>query len=193
MREFVRTRWASDLNHSQRWALKELAERESATVSGHPTEATEDDFNIHSSTALVLLRQGYAEETDDGGIAVTEDGLQKIGKIPVDREERRRKAAAASLEAQATGKWRPVPAGYSAAAERDAKDAKRFWAQAVSGVHAAKENLNRARKMLKLSEEWGAEEDELAACREDIEAAKKGVVEAEANLQSIKGEQKRAA
>ncbi len=192
MREFVRTRWASDLNHNQRWALKELAEREFATASGHPTEVTDGELNIHTSTALVLLRQGYAEQSEDG-IVATEDGLRKIGKIQDHAEDRRRKAAAASLEAQASGKWHPVPAGYSAAAERDAVDARRFWAQAVSEVHGAKENLSWFRDMLKLSEQWGADGAELEACREDIEMAQKHVKEAEARLQSIKGEKKRAA
>lgn len=194
-RTFVRTRWASDLSDDARQALRELSEVEQATVSGEATGTTDGVLNIHSATALSFVRKGYAKLTDDDHVQATEEGLIKIGKVHLSRSRRRRMKEAESLDTQASGKWRPVPAGYSAAAERNAKDAKRFWAQAVEGVEAAKQHLAWTRWMLKLTESWGdADDGELDACREDIEAAEVRLAQAKAHTESLKGEpQQRAA
>jgi len=191
---FVRTRWASDLNDQSRRALQELAEFEQARVTADSTGTVDEELRINATTAVSLIRKGYADLVDADHVAVTREGLVKIGKVTISRSERRRAKEAEALDAQASGEWRPVPAGYSAEAERDAKDSKRFWAQAVSAVRAAKEDLAWERKMLKLTELSGeADEAELEVCREDVEKAEARLAQAKVQLESLKGEQQRAA
>jgi len=189
----VRTQWASDIGHKVRRVLRELSEVEDAEVSAEPNGTTDGVLNVHHQTATSLVIKGYAERVGDDHIAITREGQIKIGRIEISRSERRRRKEAESLRAQASGEWRPVPAGYSAQAQRDYADAIHSVAVASAQVGQAKESLNWARDMLRMSREWGAGEDELETWREEVEKAKEDVAEAEAHRDAVTRQQARCA
>jgi hypothetical protein len=114
----VRLGWASNLTRAGRAALTELADVDRAVVSGAPNGRTETALNINTATADTLLKYGYAEQLESGDLAITRDGLIKIGRVTLTRSERRRQREAESLAAQASGDWKPAPAGESAASSR---------------------------------------------------------------------------
>lgn len=184
-RTFVRTLWASDINHAARQVLQELADVDSAAVSAAPTDMAEETLNIQHQTALSLVRKGYVEIVDDNRVAITREGLIKIGRIVISRAERRRRKEAESLRAQASGEWQPAPAGHSAQAQQDHVAARRAFAQAGAEVGEARDHLNWTRDMLRTSREWGAGEAELKACQEEIDAAKKRLAALETQRDSL--------
>ena len=192
-RLFVRTTWASHLNHNARRALQELGAVEDAAVSADATNTTNGVLSIQQQTAMSLVRKGYVKRVGDDHIAITREGQIKIGRIVISRSERRRHREAESLRAQANGEWRPVPAGYSAEAQEDYANAIHNVAAAGAELAHAKENLAWALDMLRMSREWGAGEAELEACREDVETAKQYVAKAEARRDAMKRQQERYA
>lgn len=190
---FVRITWSSNLTPGAREALEGMADGLQAAVSGNANARTKEGVNVNRQTAMIFLRFGYAEACEDAKLAITREGEIKVGRIELSRAERQRRKAAESLKAQESGEWAPVPAGYSAAAERDQRDSKRFWALAVEGVHAAKAHLNGERRMMKMAKTWGYTDEELEVFVEELEKAKARLASAEAHLRSLKGEGKRAA
>jgi hypothetical protein len=189
----VRTQWASDIGHKVRRALRELSDVEEAVVSAGPNGTTDGVLNIQHQTATSLVLKGYAERVGDDRIAITREGQIKIGRIEISRSERRHRKAAEALRAQASGEWRPVPAGYSAQAQQDYADAIHSVAAAGADVGQARENLNWARDMLQMSKEWGATEAELEVCREEVESAKEDVAKAETHRDAVTRQQERRA
>jgi len=189
----VRTQWASDIGHKVRRALQELADVEDALVSAEPNGTTDGVLNIQHQTATSLVIKGYAERLGDDRITVTREGQIKVGRIQISRSERRRRNAAEALRAQATGEWRPVPAGYSAEAQEDYADAIHSVAAAGAEVGRAKERLNWARDMLRMSREWDASEAELETWQEEVEKAKEDVAKAEAHRDVVTRQQERYA
>jgi hypothetical protein len=131
------------------------------------------------------VQRGFAAQSDDG-IVITESGLRKVGKIRESREERRRKAANASLKAQASGKWDPAPAGSSALASEGDALKRGEWAEAVNDVNAAQETLNGERQLLEMAKEWNAGQGLLDALRAQIEVAKKELDRAKAELERLR-------
>jgi hypothetical protein len=180
------------LNHRSRRALRELADGETATVSGKATGQIEGGLNIHQSTALMFVRKGYAELLDDDTIGITREGLVKIGRVTISRSERRRRKEAESLRAQATGEWVPVPAGYSALASQNDADARRTYAETAEELTGAKSELQRALEWLHLSKRWGAEEAELESDRKEVERWRERVERAQAEFDAL-NKKKRAA
>lgn len=189
----VRTQWASDIGHKVRRALRELSDVEDAVVSTEPNGITDGVLNIQHQTATSLVIKGYAERVGDDRIAITREGQIKIGRIEISRSERRHRKAAEALRAQASGEWRPVPAGYSAQAQQDYADAIHSVAAAGANVGQAREHLNWTRDMLQMSKEWGATEAELEVCREEVESAKEDVAKAEAHRDAVTRQQERRA
>lgn len=189
----VRTRWASDIGHKVRRVLQELSDVEDAVVSAKPNGTTDGVLNVQHQTATSLVIKGYAERVGDDRIAITREGQIKIGRIEISRSERRRRKEGESLRAQASGEWRPVPAGYSAQAQQDYADAIHSVSLAGVQVGEAKESLDWARDMLRMSREWGAGEDELETWREEVEKAKENVAEAEAHRDAVTRQQERRA
>lgn len=189
---FVRTTWASDLNHRARAVLRSLADVDQAEVSGSESGPTDAGaFNVHSQTALSLIRKGYAEAVDDDHICITREGMIKVGKIAIPRAERKRRKEAESLEAQASGKWKPAPAGASRDAERADRDAREELAEASRDVAYAKEALNQEYDLLRLIRRWGDDGGEEAQALADIERQKARLADVEAQLAALK--QRRAA
>lgn len=166
---------------------------EDAVVSAEPNGITDGVLNIQHQTATSLVIKGYAERVGDDRIAITREGQIKIGQIEISRSERRQRRAAEALRAQASGEWRPVPAGYSAQAQQDYADVIHSVAEAGAHVGQARENLNWARDMLQMSKEWGATEAELEVCREEVESAKEDVAKAEAHRDAVTRQQERRA
>jgi hypothetical protein len=189
----VRTQWASDIGHKVRRVLRELSDVEDAVVSAEPNGTTDGVLNVQHQAATSLVIKGYAERVGDDRIAITREGQIKIGRIEISRSERRRRKEAESLRAQASGEWRPVPAGYSAQAQQDYADAIHSVSVAGVQVGQAKESLDWARDMLRMSREWGAGEDELETWREEVEKAKENLAKAEANRDAVTRRQERRA
>jgi hypothetical protein len=189
----VRTQWASNIGHKVRRALRELSDVEDAVVSAEPNGITDGVLNIQHQTATSLVIKGYAERVGDDRIAITREGQIKIGRIEISRSERRHRKAAEALRAQASGEWRPVPAGYSAQAQQDYSDAIHSVAAAGANVGQAREHLNWTRDMLQMSKEWGATEAELEVCREEMASAKEDVAKAEAHRDAVTRQQERRA
>lgn len=158
---------------------------EDAVVSAEPNGTTDGVLNVQHQTATSLVIKGYAERVGGDRIAITREGQIKIGRIEISRSERRHRKEAESLRAQASGEWRPVPAGYSAQAQQDYADAIRSVAAAGAQVGQAKERLNWARDMLRMSREWDAGEDELETWREEVEKAKDDLAKAEASRDAM--------
>lgn len=189
----VRTQWASDIGHKVRRVLQGLGDVEDAVVSAEPNGTTNGVLNVQHQTATSLVIKGYAERVGDDRIAITREGLIKIGRIEISRSERRHRKEAESLRAQASGAWRPAPAGHSAQAQEDYADAIHSVAAAGAQVGQAKETLTWAQDMLQMSREWGADEDELETWREEVEKAKEDVARAEANRDAVTRQQERRA
>jgi hypothetical protein len=180
----VRTRWRRALNDNQEEALRLLGDHARATV-GNATEVTADGrLIVHGQTAMSLMRFNFIERSDDG-IAITREGLIKIGKAQETRAERQHKEMARSLEAQRSGEWVPAAAGESARASEDYEDARRERGQVHSALLGARSNLDFYRDMLDLCLAWGGSPDEAARCRVDIERAEKRVVSAKAAVDAL--------
>jgi hypothetical protein len=192
-RMYVRTQWASDIGHKVRRVLQELNDVEDAVVSAEPNGTTDGVLNVQHQTATSLVIKGYAERVGDDRIAITREGQIKIGRIEISRSERRHRKAAEALRAQTSGEWRPVPAGYSAQAQEDYADAIHSVAAAGAEVGQAKERLDWAQDMLRMSRTWGASEDELETWREEVEKAKEDVAKAEGHRDAMTRQQERRA
>lgn len=193
MRTYVRFRPSSALNSNQTRALKLLAEHGEASVARRATAVEDATLTIHTETALSLIGHGVAEPSDNDGVAITEKGLRKTGKLRETPAQRRAQQAARALEAQASGKWEPAPAGASAQAERDAASARREWARARADVGAKQEEVYWARRMLRLAREWDGSEAEIAYQLEELGAAEARLAEAKAELERLRQQQTRAA
>lgn len=189
----VRTQWASDIGHKVRRVLRELSDVEDAVVSAEPNGTIDGVLNVQHQAATSLVIKGYAERIGDDRIAITREGQIKIGRIEISRSERRHREAAESLRAQASGEWRPVPAGYSAQAQQDYADAIHSVSVAGAQVGQAKESLDWARDMLRMSTEWGAGEEELETWCEEVEKSKEDVAKAEAHRDAVTRQRERRA
>jgi hypothetical protein len=185
----VRFTTAGGLNPRQRGALALLADHGSGAV-GRSTGVTDGGLVIHSSTALALARSGFAQRADDGGIEITDDGLQVIGRLRESPAQRKARQAREAIEAERSGKWKRAPAGASADAQAQEWEARHEWAETHEAVRHAREQLNWARQMLRLAEEWGEDED---ASRAEVERAEADLSAANDELERLRQSRDRAA
>lgn len=194
MGTYIRTRIPSSITPKQRRALQLIAKHGVGKASGKATDEADGGVQVNSETAFSLLRQGFVERSGDDRIEVTRKGLMKIGEVRESSEERKRRKMAENLEAQAKGRWKPVPAGYSAAASREAEDNKRWVAMATAHVQSARQTVEWRRETLK----WALERDDLGSAaveelRNDVEEAEADLEAAERELATLAAEQRRAA
>jgi hypothetical protein len=167
---FIRFRTSGGIDKK---ALTLLAEHGTARVS-NTTKVIDGELRIHSQTALAFAAAGYVEKTEDG-IAITDDGRDRAAQFNESRAERKRRKMREDLAAQASGKWKPTPAGYSATAQSAEAEARHDIADARYHVAVAHDRINHAKRMIRLAKEWGKPsevedwEAELADAEADLE------------------------
>lgn len=181
---YVRTKLASELNETQRSALAFIEQHGAASVVRHRTGMVDGEPVVHSETAMVLLRRGFAEEVESEGlvssIAVTEKGLRNLGKLRETPAQRRHRQHAESLEAQTSGKWNPAPAGASAQASSDDWWDRREVGEAMNDLNRARDERREQREMVKLGRKWGLTEAQLEEDLRNLAQAEDRVAKAEA-------------
>lgn len=187
MKTFVKFKTTRNLDKR---GLTLLAEHGTARVS-NTTKVKGGELAIHSATALSLVGAGYAEQVE-GGIEITDAGRDRADQFNESPAARKRRGAQDALEAQASGKWKPTPAGYSARAQDDLYWAEREWGEVKFLVAQAHEQVNRVRRMIKLSKLWGDAED-VRSWEADLAEAEQQLEHAIRDRDALARQQKRAA